>query len=267
MQHEISDSDVPFDPRDRSRDCFGRCFVASVTTTVFNMQEPEMTTTKRWTIFVLTGLMTFAVGVFVASLHGRRSECRGRVQREQCQWEVLLSFLNRDLSKLDQQSNAAFRHAVDSVTAGIDRELTPLLTPRVFRLVSNTTGQQRYLLVEEANSMVVPGTSFLRLLVFDLDGRILNAKTGSAYRELFTGVHVGRASHVPGDVVIVETVYVPFAAGRTRQFYALVENGIRLVYIQRDGSIFNGTATSIRPYLETGLSRLCNVQLMIGKGL
>ena len=183
--------------------------------------------------------MTFALGVFVASLDGRRPECPGQVQsevrREQSQWEVMLSFLNRDLRKLDRQSKDAFRDAVDSVTGGIDPELTPTLIPRVFRLVSNTTGQHHYLLVEEANSMITPGTSFLRIVVFDFDGRVLNAKTASSYRELFRRVHVRKVANVPGDVLIVETTYEPYAGAQTRQFYALVENEIRLVYVQLNG--------------------------------
>jgi hypothetical protein len=75
----------------------------------------------------------------------------------------------------------------------------------------------------------------LRLRWFDLDGKLLNARAASGYRELFTGVHVRKADAVPGDVLVVEVMYMPFGNTKTRQFYALVENEIRLVFIQRNG--------------------------------
>ena len=187
-------------------------------------------------VFVLAGLMTFALGVFVASQRGPQSGCDRPVLVEPSQWQVLLSFQNRDLSKLDTQSQARLRIAIESVTGVIDAEVSPWgFYPGLFQAVSNTAGQQRYLLVEESNSMSVPGTSYLRLRWFDLDGKVLNARTASVYRELFTGVHVRKVDAVPGDVLVVESMYMPFGGYKTRQFYALVENEIRLVYIDLNG--------------------------------
>jgi hypothetical protein len=205
-------------------------------------------------VFVLAGLMTFALGVFVASQRGPQSGCDRPVLvgPESPQWQVLLSFQNRDLKKLDKQSEARLRIAIDSVGGGIEAEEAPWgFQPILFQALLNTAGQQRYLLVEEANTRFVPGTSYLRLRWFDLDGKVLNARTASVYRELFTGVHVRKVDAVRGDMLVVESMYMPFGRYQPRQFYALVENEIRLVYIELNGR-FDPTisADGIAPHIK-----------------
>ena len=195
-----------------------------------------MKATTRWTIFVLTGLATFALGVFVAPLDKpqshRRAQVSVTVSPQQSHWPVLLSFLDSDLSKLDRQSEAALRHAIDTVTGGLDPDLSPSLTPRVFQLVSTSTGEKRLLLVEIYNLGVIKGASYIRVLLFDVEGKLLYSKISDFDMELFVKVRIRKSKDVTGDVLVTETITV-FGGRRSRHFYKLVGNGI--MPIERKG--------------------------------
>lgn len=188
-----------------------------------------MKAARRWTIFVLTGLATFALGVSVARLGTldvcRRKQVQVMVPPQRSQWPVLLLFLNRDLSKLDRESATTLRHAIDSVTFGMDPDLSPSLKPRVFQVVSNSTGEKRLLLVEIYNLGFTPGSSHLRLMLFDFEGRLLYAKTSGFYKELFVKVRVRKRRGGLGDMLVTETINI-LGTHRTHHFYALAGNEI-----------------------------------------
>ena len=188
-----------------------------------------MRTARRWIIFVLTSLATFALGVSIAPLNEphshRRAQVSVTVSSQQSHWPVLLSFLDRDLSKLDRQSEAALRHAIDTVTGGMDPDLSPSLKPRVFQLVSTSTGENRFMLVEICNLVFTPGSSHLRLMLFDLEGRLLYSKTSDFHKELFVKFYVRKSTDVGGDVLVAETISLP-GSHKTHYFYELVGNEI-----------------------------------------
>jgi hypothetical protein len=208
-----------------------------------------MRITKRLTIFVLTGLMTFLIGVFVTRYAPDLwvpsvTNCPVQVHLTYgpSPWLVLLSFEHRDLKSLDKESERTLRKAIDSLRGKVDSETSPLFEPRLFQRISNTAGQQRYLLVEVANLMIIPGDSFLRIHVFAADGRVLNVEEFAVRRELLTDIHVRKVIAMQHEVLMINTVYC-LGGHKTRQFFSLVGNGIRLVYKEQDGW-FDATRTA-----------------------
>ena len=183
-----------------------------------------MRITLRLAGFVLASLATFFVGVFLT---------RARVQlyREPSAWQVLLSFENQDLQGLDQESSEVLQKAVTTVTGhGSENFL-----PRIFRTITNTSGQKRYILVEEAPLRMIPGSSSLRVHVFDLAGRLLNEQEFNAgYRISLSSIQIRRIEAINSEVLIAQGLSV-FGGHFLSQYYVLSKNQIVLVYLETDG--------------------------------
>src|SRR5688572_6691736 len=107
----------------------------------------------------------------------------------------------------------------------------PAFEPALFRLISSTSGQQRYILVEESQIMIIPGSSHLRIHVFDTHGVLLNAQEYSMYRTTLKRVHFRKVAAMNHEVLMVETMYC-LGGNKASEFYALVGNQLRPVYLE-----------------------------------
>ena len=114
-----------------------------------------MRITLRLAGFALAGLATFFVGVFL-------TRALVQLHREPSAWQVLLSFENQDLEGLDEKSSAVLQKAVTAVTGHVRGNELSAFAPRVFRTISNTSGEKRYILVEESPLVMIPGNASLR---------------------------------------------------------------------------------------------------------
>jgi hypothetical protein len=177
--------------------------------------------------------MTFVIGVSVArhepELLTTRVECSaGRLTllRGPSPWRVLLSFENQDLKHLNQQSALNLRNAIDTLRGKVDTEIP--FKPRLFKLISNTEGHQRYVLVEYFPLTIIPGESHLRFHVFDTSGALLNIQERSMNRTLVKSVHFRKLATTKHDVLMVNTMYC-LGGGDETEFYALVGNELRVV--------------------------------------
>lgn len=190
-----------------------------------------MTTRTRWIFFVLTGLITFVIGVSVArfgrDLFTVRNECTPGVLtlRMPSAWLVLLSFENRDLEHLNEQSALTLRNAIDNLRGKVEPEIP--FKPRRFKLISNAAGEKRYVLVECFQLVMVPGSSHLRFHVFDTAGKLLNSQERSMYRTIVKSVHFRKVATTKQDVLMVNTMYW-LGGGDETDSYTLVGNELRL---------------------------------------
>lgn len=185
-----------------------------------------MRITLRLAGFVLAGLATFFVGVFVT---------RALLHREPSAWQVLLSFENQDLEKLDGKSSEVLQKAVTAVT---DQPSKTDFLPRLFRTITNTVGENRYILIEEAPLIMIPGNTRLRVHVFDSAGRILNEEEFNAgYRVSLKSIQVRRMEAISSEALVVQGGNV-FGGHSLLQYYVLLGNRISLVYIELDGLFY-----------------------------
>ena len=150
---------------------------------------------------------------------------------ESSPWLILLSFEKRDLNRLDRASEVTLRSAIDKLRGKTDSDGSPLFVPTLFQLTSNTAGQPRYILVERANLQIIPGYSNLRIHVFAKDGKILNVQEFAVNRSIFWEIVLRKSEPMKYEVLMINTVTV-LGGARTRQFFTLVDDRIRLVYVE-----------------------------------
>jgi hypothetical protein len=185
-----------------------------------------MRITLRLAGIVLVGLATFFVGVFLTRALLQR-------HREPSAWQVLLSFENQDLGGLDAKSSEVLQKAVIAVTGhSSENQHHNNFLPRIFRTIANTSGEKRYILVEEAPLMMIPGNSWLRVHVFDTGGRLLNEQEFNAgLRISLNSIQVSRIPVIGLEGLVVHGEYV-FVGHSVRQYYVLSGNQIALVYLE-----------------------------------
>lgn len=158
---------------------------------------------KRLPIFVSAGLLTFALGVWMTPV-----EQQSLLVLRQDPWQMLLTFENQDLQALDEQSLRKVKAAVEAITGKRDDNFLGQFQPALFRLLSNTKGEKRYVLVEEAPLVLIPGNATLRVHVFDTTGRLRNAQEFSAgHRMSITSMRIREVPVVEHQLLIVDTEY------------------------------------------------------------
>jgi len=190
-----------------------------------------MSMKKRIAVFLLISLSTFLVGVFAT----RVAERLLAEQHEPSPWQVLLSFENQDLQGLNDENRSRVRQAAMAVTNQQDSDFVDRFRPAFFRSITNTSGEKRYLLVEEAPLMMIPGDSRLRVHVFNNCGRRLSVNDFNAgSRMVLTGLRIRKAYLLEQDTLIVDSEYC-FGGHNARQYYAVVGNRITLIALERDG--------------------------------
>ena len=193
-----------------------------------------MKISKRTLIFAFVGLLTFALtfatGVLVTRLTTFQSSCI-RVSP----WQVLLSFENQDLQGLDEEQKRKVEAAVQAITGKRNENILSRFEPALFRLMSNTEGAKRYVLVEEAPLVVIPGHTTLRVHVFDEAGRLLNVQEFNAgNRTSVTSMRIRKTHLTNYQFLIIEAEYWlvghPFA-----QYYALKGDRMEFVHLSKYG--------------------------------
>jgi hypothetical protein len=184
---------------------------------------------KRIAVYAGVALMTFLLGMAAVKLV---SSVRHRPR--QTSWEVLLSFQNQDLKNLPDDSRRAVQQAIDAMVGPRDPHTSPFM-PRIFRTMSNTKGETRYVLVEEVPLMSIPGEARLRMHVFDAAGRLLSGDEFSGgWRTFLSGINVYTNPLLQQDALVVSGEYW-WGEHRSHQYYVLVGNRVVPAYFERDG--------------------------------
>lgn len=192
-----------------------------------------MRITNRVAVFSLASLFTFALGVSAA----RVGSAFLRHQREPSPWQVLLSFENQHLESLSEQNDRAVRGAIEALTGRSNQNVYPIFVPRLFRTISNTKGETRYVLVEEAPLVEIPGESRLRVHIFDTTGYLLSGEEFSAgWRLALTDVNIDKIyiTGVKQDALVADGEGC-FGGHPSHQYYVVVGNRITLIYFEEDG--------------------------------
>lgn len=186
-----------------------------------------MRMSKRNPIFILVSIVTFALGVWVTT---RVEQPQLLLVLRQSPWQMLLRFENQDLRKLDEQHTRMFTRAVETITGkryeNVDRGN---FEPALFRSMLNSNGEKRYVLVELATLWMIPGSSTLRIHVFDTAGRILNAQefdTGN--RTFVTSMRISQYGAIDRQLLSVEGEYSLTNHAFT-QFYTLTGDRFELL--------------------------------------
>src|SRR5688572_25320271 len=156
-----------------------------------------MRITLRLAGFTLAGLASLFVGEFL-------TRALVQLHREPSAWQVLLSFENQDLEGLDEKSSQVLRKAVNAVTGHAGENRFAEFAPRIFRTISNTSGEKRYILVEEAPLIIIPGNASLRVHVFDVDGGLLNEQEfNTGNRVSLNSIQIRRIEAIGSEGLIV----------------------------------------------------------------
>ncbi|HEX7773855.1 MAG TPA: hypothetical protein VF435_15645 [Pyrinomonadaceae bacterium] len=173
-----------------------------------------------------------------------------QLYREPSAWQVLLSFENQDLEGLDEKSSAVLQTAITAVTGHASKNQFHEFFPRIFRTISNTNGEKRYILVEEEPLMTIPGNSWLRVHVFDTAGNLLNEQEFNAGNRVFlTSIQVRRIQMISSDVLIGQGQF-DFGGHSLTQYYVLSENQMALVYLELDGLPDTNRYATIGPEIQ-----------------
>lgn len=181
----------------------------------------------RLALMVLVGVVAFVAGVFMT----RSSAVVVRQLGEPSPWQVMLSFENQDLAGLNEESASAVQKAITKVTGMTETGSSfGVFEPRLFRTISNTKGEQRYILVEEAPAMIIPGSARLRIHIFDTRGRLLGAQEFSgAHRNFIVGMKIRQVPVIEQQALIFHEEYC-FSGTPSHRFFVLIGDEMRLVH-------------------------------------
>ena len=185
-----------------------------------------MKVTRRLTIFASISVLSFFIGVSLTRL---RPYMRSH-ESKPSPWQVLLSFENQDLEGLKGERLKTVTSAVDAIRRSDNSNDSRPYYPALFRSISNSKGEQRYLLVEDSPLIIVPGESRLRVHVFDTAGRLLSTDDFNAgWRMVVTGMHVRDNDQIQQQNLTVQTEYV-FGGSSATHYYALIGDRLELIY-------------------------------------
>src|SRR5262245_46560608 len=98
---------------------------------------------------VAVGILTFIVGWSVPTvlLKPAREEVTAPSSKASSTWTILLSFQDRDLTKIEGEAKAQLERAIESLRGEVESQL---LRARLFSRISTSNGEQRYVLIEES---------------------------------------------------------------------------------------------------------------------
>jgi len=188
----------------------------------------EMQMAKRISLYAGVGLITFLLSLSVVKLSLRHAPADP--------WQVLLSFQNQDLNKLPDEQKHALQTAIDRIIGPPNPNEFPF-SPRLFQVITNTTGQTRYVLVREQPLLSIPGDPRVRIHVFDNFGRLLTGDEFSGgWRTFVTAVSVAKNDLLRQDALIVDGRYWT-GKHTSRQYYVLVNDRMVPAYFDHDGKL------------------------------
>ena len=145
-------------------------------------------------------------------------------------WAMLLSWQDRDLTKIEGQAYTQLETAIESLR---DKRENEFLFARLFSRVSTHNGEQRYVLVEESPLMVIPGDSRLRISLFNPNGELIDSSDfGAGWRIALANVRLIQVKDIRGKILEVESYPMINGADVVRQYYALVEDRMRLIRLE-----------------------------------
>lgn len=194
----------------------------------------------RLAIAILTAVTTF----LFSTLINRPVHVFLKDLQQPSPWQVLLHFENQDLEGLDEQSSKAVRGAIQQLTGKVDKSQSDLFFPQLFRTITNTSGEKRYILVEEQPMVIIPGETKLRVHIFDTAGQLLDAEEFSAgWRVCLTSLHVRQVPMLDGEALVANGVIV-FGGQEIYQAYSLIGNQITLVVLASGAVIDNNNYQS-----------------------
>lgn len=185
-----------------------------------------MRITKKLAVFCLANLITFGLGVTVHRLGSPAM----RYFSEPSAWQVLLSFENQDLAGLDEQSTEIVKRAIETATGPAGTNTSRSFFPSIFRKISNTKGERRYILVEESPLMFIPGEASIRVHIFDTGGRVLSRtqfKTGN--RMHINSIQIRKNYSLNSEALVVDCEFW-IGDHHSHEFHVVVGDELRPVY-------------------------------------
>lgn len=198
----------------------------------------------RLTLRFFIALLTFIIGVAVATLWYLQpnSYCapyrsvlpQNKEQKDTSisAWQILLSFENQDLSKLDRPSAIRLQQAINALIGKPKINEFPLV-PRLFSKLSNAQGQIEYAFIVEAPLIKIPGESRLHVCLFTIEGNLLSySDFSSGWRIGLDGVNVKYMPEIGRDVVVVRSRQSMGGRDVAKQYYALIEKKVMLIRLE-----------------------------------
>ena len=200
---------------------------------------------KRFTLRLFIALLTFSIGVSIAAfgyLHPKLPHAPNPPVLAQnpkpsdaniSAWQVLLSFENQDLRKLDQKSRVELQKAIDTLVGKRENEL---LIPRLISKIANAQGQVSYALIEESPLLTIPGECGIRVHVFSLEGKLLNTSAfSSGWRITLTEMQLKYMPEIGREALEVSSKPVINGRDVAKQYYALIGEKALLVRLEDSG--------------------------------
>lgn len=192
-----------------------------------NQRQKQMRIIKKLAVFSIASLITFGLGITVH----RIGPAAIRYFSEPSAWQVLLSFENQDLEGLDEKSLRAVDNAISKLTGPSRAPEFVQFEPRLFRKIANSTGEQRYMLVEQLPMRFIPGAETIRVNIFDTAGKVLSStEFDTGNRMAITGMRIRTNYWVVPNALTIDCEYW-LGGNSSHQIYAIVGNELRLVYL------------------------------------
>lgn len=200
---------------------------------------------KRFTLQLFIALLTFTIGVSIAAFgyfspnlfHTAYNPVLAQnpksSEADTSAWQLLLSFENQDLKKLDQKSRVDLQKAIDNL---VGKRKNELLLPRLISKISNAQGQIIYALVEESPLLTIPGECGIRVHIFSLEGKLLSSSAfTSGWRITLTKMKFKFMSEIGREVLEVSSEPVINGRDVAKQYYALIGGKVLLIRLEDSG--------------------------------
>lgn len=186
-------------------------------------------------LLLIISIITFCIGtcfVYLTFYKPNNQESISPVLTQKAinpDWELLLSYENKDLTKINEEEYKNLKNVLDRLGArGLVRSQLG-----VFSKISNVQGKNYYVLIGMINPMIVPSNCELQVQLFDSQGTFLKyISFNSGWRMDLTRAKVEFISEISRELIIAESY--PEINGRdvAKQYYGLINDEISLVKLE-----------------------------------
>ena len=190
---------------------------------------------RRQILLILFGIITFCVGVcFVYLTYFRASEQKSNSialtqNSNNPNWGLLLSFENKDLTKIDKEDEKKLRVALNQIGAEINNS-TKLGT---FSKISNAQGNYYYALLSMISSLGFPGNCKLQIQLFNIQGQPLKLISfNNGWRLFLDNVKVEIIPDIGREIIVVQSQRGENGRDIAKQYYGLVNEDILLIRLE-----------------------------------